>query len=119
MADEQIPMDRRADIFSRWPGAVTWLLPASTSAPEWITGGNELIAVRVSAHPTVQRICREFGGPLVSTSANLSGQPTPTRLAQVRELLGQHVTVYVDEPLGTNDQPSTIINAITGQVLRS
>ena len=119
VADDRIPMDKRADIFSRWPGPVTWLLPASPTAPHWITGGSELIAVRVTTHPIVRRICNEFNGPIVSTSANITGQPTPTSLAELKQIFKGGVAAYVDEALGNTSQPSTIINGMTGQVIRN
>ena len=57
VADNHIPIERRADVFSCWPGPITWLLPASASTPAWLTGGNDLIAVRISAHPVVRKLC--------------------------------------------------------------
>lgn len=119
VADDRIPMDKRADIFSRWPGPVTWLLPASDNAPKWITGGSELIAVRVTTHPTVRRICEEFKGPIVSTSANITGQPTPSTVTELKQIFKDGVKSYVDETLGKTSQPSTIINGMTGQVIRN
>ncbi|NVK23772.1 MAG: Sua5/YciO/YrdC/YwlC family protein [Gammaproteobacteria bacterium] len=116
--DEMIPMDRRSEIISSWPGAYTWLLPASKQAPEFITGGSELIAVRVTTHPTVRRMCEEFGGAIVSTSANLSGEATPTTLDGAKSVFGAKVAVYVDEPLGENKTPSKITNGMTGEVIR-
>lgn len=117
--DKLIPMDKRTEIFSSWPGAVTYLLPASNDAPEYITGGSDLIAVRITTHPTVCRICNEFGGAIVSTSANLSGQPTAETLAEVQKVFEKKVSVYVNEPLGKNKKPSKIINGITGEIIRS
>ncbi|MFY8274631.1 L-threonylcarbamoyladenylate synthase [Pseudoalteromonas sp. SSDWG2] len=118
VADSKIPMDKRTDIFSQWPGAITWVMPASTSAPKWLTGAFDSIAVRVSAHPTVKRLCQEFGGPIVSTSANVSGQAPVTTVAQGRETFGDKVGFYLDEPLGGATAPSIIKDAMTSQVLR-
>lgn len=119
VADDKIPMDKRSEIFSSWPGPVTFLMPAAKNAPAWITGGSELIACRVTAHPTVKRMCKEFGGAIVSTSANLTGEPTPESIKELQQLFGDKVGAYVDEPLGGNKTPSKIINALTGEVLRS
>lgn len=116
--DNKIPTHRRAEVLSSWPGAVTWLLPAAKSTPDWLTGGSELIAVRVTNHPTVRRMCEEFSGAIVSTSANITGTETSTQLSEIKQVFKQQVSVYVDEPLGGNRQASTIINSITGQVLR-
>lgn len=116
--DDAIPMDRRSEIFSSWPGPFTWLLPAAKDAPEWITGGSELIAVRVTTHPSVRAICEEFNGAIVSTSANITGEPTPPNLTELQQLFGDQVGYYVDAELGDASAPSMIRNGMTGQTLR-
>ncbi|CAM4380374.1 L-threonylcarbamoyladenylate synthase [Pseudoalteromonas ostreae] len=116
--DAKIPMDKRADIFSSWPGAITWVMPAAKGTPKWLTGQFDSIAVRVTNHPTVKRLCQELGKPLVSTSANLSGHDTLTSIAMAKCEFGELVTFYVDEPLGGNTQPSTIKDVMTGKVFR-
>jgi L-threonylcarbamoyladenylate synthase len=116
--DSKIPMDKRADIFSSWPGAITWVMPAAKDTPKWLTGQFDTIAVRVTNHPTVKKLCQEFGKPLVSTSANLSGQDTVTSITQARNEFGEQVAFYVDEALGGNTQPSTIKDVMTGKVFR-
>ena len=118
VADQKIPMDKRTDIFSQLPGAITWVMPASATTPKWLTGEFDSIAVRVTAHPTVKRLCQEFGGPIVSTSANLSGQQPVTSIAQGQETFGDQIGFYVDEPLGGALQPSIIKDAMTGKILR-
>ena len=85
--DAKIPMDKRADIFSSWPAAITWVMPASKNTPKWLTGQFDTIAVRVTNHPTVKRLCQEFGKPLVSTSANLTGQETVISIEQAKAAL--------------------------------
>lgn len=115
--DAAIPMYKRTEIFSSWPGPNTWLLPASKSAPNWITGGSNLIAVRVSAHPLVQELCECFGKPLVSTSANLTGQPSVTTAQEVEQQFAQQVIIVAGE-LGQRGTPSKIRHGITGQTIR-
>lgn len=101
-----------------WPGHATWVFPKSELAPQWITGDHESIAVRVSDHPTVKRLCDTLGQALVSTSANLSGQNTPTSCQALQKLWEQEVNYYLDLPLGGAKQPSTISMAADGQQLR-
>jgi len=54
---------------------VTWVLPATDKVPEWITGGRKTVAVRITQHPDVTALCDQLRFPIVSTSANLSGEP--------------------------------------------
>ncbi|AWL10541.1 L-threonylcarbamoyladenylate synthase [Saliniradius amylolyticus] len=116
--DAAIPMDRRAEIVSSWPGPYTWLLPKSAKAPDWITGGSELIAVRVSAHPIVQSLCHELDKPIVSTSANPSGHEPARSAAEVKAYFDEQVYL-VDGEVGGNAAPTQIRNGMTGQVIRS
>tara|TARA_B100000700_G_C15002491_1_gene836963 strand:- start:185 stop:748 length:564 start_codon:yes stop_codon:yes gene_type:complete len=118
VADHKIPMDKRADIFSQWPGPVTWVMPAAADTPKWLTGKFDSIAVRVTNHPTVKRLCQAFGGPLVSTSANLSGEQPVSSIAAAKAAFAEQVGCYVDEPLGGQQQPSTIKDALSGQTFR-
>jgi L-threonylcarbamoyladenylate synthase len=116
--DTAIPQDKRFAIFSRWPAPVTQLLPASKRSHELITGKFSSVAVRVTAHPTVIALCKQWGKPLISTSANLAGQPSLTTYEAVEKVMGDQLSYIVKgETLGLN-QPSTIIDAITGKVLR-
>ncbi|HBN87761.1 MAG: L-threonylcarbamoyladenylate synthase type 1 TsaC [Alteromonadaceae bacterium] len=117
--DTAIPQDKRAKIFASWPGHVSWVLPASTTAPKWITGQFDSIAVRVSAHPIVQQLCRAYGKPLVSTSANLSGQPSITDPVELEQSLGSLLSAIMPGALGGATQPSQIRNALTGDIVRS
>ena len=117
--DQAIPQEKRAEIFSSWPGHISWVLPASNTAPKWITGRFDSIAVRVSAHPVVQQLCRAYGKALVSTSANLSGQPAITDRAELETNLGSMLSAIVPGALGSATQPSQIRNAVTGDIVRS
>ena len=104
---------------ARWPGPLTWIVQAQPSVPSLLTGGRPTIAVRVSAHPIVQRLCRRSGSALVSTSANLSGgAPARTALA-VRRRLGSLVDYVLGGPLGDSPRPTEIRDAATGRVLRA
>lgn len=116
---EAVPIEKRAEIFSSWPGPITWLLPAKSSTPTWITGGSDVIAIRISAHPTIQRICKTFNKPIISTSANITGTPVCTELNDAQRVFGNKVAFYVDEALGGNTKPSVIQHSITGEIFRS
>ena len=67
-ADHRVHGDRFP---GREPGHVTWLIPHHNQIPDYVSGFRDTIAVRVSAHPGVQALCSAFGGPIVSTSANV------------------------------------------------
>ena len=112
-----LPPGRMQAVRDSWPGPHTWLLPANPNTPDWITGGSELVAVRVTAHPLSRDLCQAFGGALVSTSANRSGHP-PARSA-LEVLLrcpGTHGLLHGST--GDLDAPTPIKNALTNEVIR-
>ena len=57
-----------------WPGPFSIVVPASPSLSRLVTGNRDTVAVRVTKHEGVRRICALLGYPLISTSANFSGE---------------------------------------------
>ena len=110
--------DRLADVLATWPGPHTWIMPAHSSAPRWITGAHDSIAVRISEHPVVIALCDAFGGALVSTSANPAGASPPRTVdAFDPELLAQ-IDAIVEGEVGGLDRPTPIRDARDGAALR-
>jgi L-threonylcarbamoyladenylate synthase len=107
----------RQRILSTWPGPVTWVLPATSNTPPWITGQHDTVAVRVSSHKTVQWLCRE-AGVLVSTSANPSRYPPATTARKVISYFGQSLDYILPGKVGSQGRPTEIRDALTGAVLR-
>lgn len=101
-----------------WPGPVTWLFPASQRVPVWITGGRETVAVRVTAHPTAAALSQRFDGPLVSTSANLSGRPSIRDVAELERAFDGLIDGLVEGELGGLPRPTEIRDAATGALVR-
>ena len=100
-----------------WPGPATWVFPASGLTPPWITGSHDTVAVRVTAHPVLAALCLGFGGALVSTSANRSGQPPCRSVTDVRLRFNTHLRV-VPGATGGREAPTPIREAATGYLLR-
>lgn len=115
--DSKLDDVARARVFARWPGPVTWVMPARPGTPRWLTGKFSSLAVRVSAFEPVRRPCLAFGKPLVSTSANLAGQPPARTAGEVREKLGEAFLV-MDEAVEGRLNPSEIRDARSGKVIR-
>jgi L-threonylcarbamoyladenylate synthase len=101
-----------------WPGPVTWIVPARPGLPRLLTGGRPTLAVRVSDHAIVQRLCRRSGSALVSTSANRSGQLPARSALAVRRRFDGAIDWVLAGPLGTAARPTEIRDAATGAVLR-
>jgi L-threonylcarbamoyladenylate synthase len=113
-----LPAERLGEVLASWPGPYTWVMPASQRAPAWITGTHTSLAVRVSAHPTVVALCRAFRGALVSTSANLSGQPAPLRRGELNPALLARLDGVTEGETGGLPRATPIRDARSGQQLR-
>lgn len=101
-----------------WPGPVTCILPARVGTPSWLTGDHDGIALRQSAHATSAALSRVFGGPLVSTSANVAGRPPVRSAWQLRARLGHGVDFILGGRIATPGVPSQIRDMHSGQTLR-
>ena len=115
-----LPEQHVVNIRQSWPGAVTWILPDPNGlCPEWIRGRVPTLAARVPARTTLRALCAAFGGPLVSTSANVSGKPPARTQAQVQAAFGDQLN-YLMPPSQAHlsGKTSTIVNALTLEVLR-
>jgi len=113
------PVDKaqRQQLQASWPGPCTWLVPATKNCPPWLTGDHDTIAVRVTAHRTAARLCRDAGMALVSTSANHSGCKPARTARECCKLFGTEVKIICGR-IGRQRKPSTIQDLETGQVIR-
>ena len=107
----------RENVQQSWPGHVTWVLPATTTVPFWISGSHSTVAIRVSTHPQIRELCRNVG-VLVSTSANPSGCPPATTAMRVVNYFGHSLDYILHGQVDTKLQPSEIRDAVSGAVLR-
>jgi L-threonylcarbamoyladenylate synthase len=110
---------RREAVLATWPGPNTWIVPTTARVPRWITGAHDGVAVRITAHPTVVALCGAFGGPLVSTSANLSGEPPVHARGELDPRLLARVDGVTEGETGGLASPTTIRDARSGAQLRA
>ncbi|WP_396121916.1 L-threonylcarbamoyladenylate synthase [Aestuariimicrobium sp. p3-SID1156] len=99
-----------ADAF--WPGPLTLILRAQEGLTMDLGETRGTIAVRVPDHEFTRALLRRTG-PLAVSSANLSGQPASTTIADAREQLGDTVAVYLDAGDTPGTVPSTIVDFTT------
>lgn len=59
-----------------WPGPLTLIVPAAAKVPLKVTGNTGRLALRQSKSSVADALLEQLGRPLISTSANISGQPT-------------------------------------------
>lgn len=105
-------------IMATWPGPVTWIIPAQSWVPMWLTGQHSSLAVRVTAHPVAKLLCEKNGMPLVSTSANTSTRPPATHAWMVTKNLGTKGIFILPGLVGNLRQSTPIYNVLNQQRLR-
>lgn len=90
------------------PGPYTALLPASREVPRYLQN-KHVVGLRIPDHPFCLGLTKLLGEPIITTSANLSGQPTLNSAWELEEELGHALDMVVDcgQPQG---QGSTIVD---------
>lgn len=92
------------------PMSIASRLPASTR--EMLLGKHDCIGFRVVAHPVICQLHEYLRGPLVLTSANLSGQPPATRGQEVFSQFGEAVPLVLDDGPTRYGGASTVVRVI-------
>ncbi len=110
----QIPLVARRLATRFLPGALTIILPAAQSVPGVVTAGSGTVAVRVPDHPVPIALIEATGAPLVGTSANVSGQPSPLTAAGVLAQFGDSLDLIIDDGDPCRGHESTIVD-VTGE----
>ncbi|SEG57879.1 L-threonylcarbamoyladenylate synthase [Vibrio hangzhouensis] len=116
--ESQLTDEQLENVRQTWPGPYTWIMPASSRVSSWLSGAFDTIAVRVTDHALVQKLCLAYGKPITSTSANLSGMPSCMTTDEVKQQLGDRLTAILEGDTGGRDKPSEIRDARSQQVLR-
>lgn len=115
MADwaEAVPASARVLADACWPGPLTVLVPAAGHVSRLVTGGRDIVGLRVPAHPVALELLARFGGGLAAPSANRFGHVSPTTAQHVIDDLGADVDLVLDGgpcPVGVE---STIVDCTT------
>lgn len=90
------------------PGGLTLILNAQIDLPQEITRQKQTIGVRIPNHPVALKLLEELG-PLATTSANISGEPSPTEIEK-QNLVIQRVDYVLDGGKTKSQIASTILD---------
>lgn len=104
LANEQmlaphIPSEAR-QLLLHSPRPTTVILPVDMLAvpiADNLPAADGTIGVRIPQFHFCQQLLHELGSPLVSTSANLSGQPSPTTYADIAPALKQRIDLCLPD----------------------
>jgi L-threonylcarbamoyladenylate synthase len=91
-----------------WPGPLTLVVAKHPDLPKAVSD-LPTVAVRIPDHPLARALLRS-AGPLAVTSANLSGQPSPSTAQQVFAQLAGRIALIIDGGTTPGGVPSTIVD---------
>jgi len=111
---ESVPEIAWSLIHAFLPGALTLVLQKSSSVSDIISGGGTTVAIRIPAHPVPVALVEGLGAPIVGTSANLSGKPSPLTAGEVHSQLGSKVDFIIDGGRCPGGKESTVVD-VTGE----
>ena len=79
-----------------WPGPLTLIVPASSKVPLKVTGNTGRLALRQAKSTLAGVLLEKVGQPVISTSANISGQPTCRSGIEVFGMMDGRVELVLD-----------------------
>jgi len=109
----EVPPEAELFIRQFWPGPLTLVLPARAGLPFEI-GSTGMVGVRVSSHPVALELAR-LVGPIISTSANLSGNRESTKVKHIDARLRESVDRILDAGTTPGGAPSTVLGFKDGK----
>ena len=89
---------------------LTMIFDEPRNLPQKLIAADNTIAIRVAQDDFCKELIREFGKPIVATSANISGQPFPANFGEISSdiIKGVDYIVKIRRHEKTMGQPSVI-----------
>lgn len=94
------------------PGPFTLILKKKDVVPDIVTAGLDTVAVRMPKHHIAQAIITFSGVPIAAPSANVSGKPSGTNIADIKDELGSKVSAIIDGGDAEIGLESTVVKVI-------
>ncbi len=79
-----------------WPGPLSLIFQAAAIVPARVRGAGGTVALRCPRDTLCQRLLDRIGGPVVSSSANLSGQRPAQTAEEVVRIFGNQLDLVID-----------------------
>lgn len=98
---ERIP-DMALNYLKQTDSPTTIIYPKAKNLAQNLIAEDKSIAIRICQTKFCQRLLNDFGKPIVSTSANISGHPTPKNFKDIQ----QEILSGVDYVVNLHDQKS-------------
>ena len=95
------------------PGALTIVLPKKETIPSMLVAGLDTVGIRIPDNNVILKLTAAAERPLTTTSANISGQPTPYTVEEIVGQLGDNIrkiALILDQGLIKTHELSTIVD---------
>jgi L-threonylcarbamoyladenylate synthase len=93
-----------------WPGPLSLIFRAAPIVPVRVRGAGSTVALRCPRDTLCQRLLDRIGGPVVSSSANLSGLPPAETAEEVVRVFGNQLDLVLDGGPRRGNVPSTLVD---------
>ena len=93
-----------------WPGPLSLIFVAAEIVPARVRGAGGTIALRCPNDTLSYALLQRIRGPMVSSSANLSGQPPAGSAEEVVATFGNQLDLVLDGGPRTGGIPSTLVD---------
>jgi L-threonylcarbamoyladenylate synthase len=99
------------DLIEYAENPLTLVMPGAKNISEALIAADGSVGIRVAKHPFCEQLIQRLRKPLVSTSANISGQPSPQNFGEIAPDLieGVDYVVDIDQHDTSLKKPSTIM----------
>lgn len=100
-----------------FPGALTIIMPRSSTLPNWVNPGIETIGMRIPASKSVMKLLDDTeDGLLLSTSANFSGLDPVNNYQEALDQFTGKVDLILETEELSSGEASTIISYLDGEL---
>jgi L-threonylcarbamoyladenylate synthase len=107
---ETIPEHAERLIENFWPGPLTIVFNASSRLQEFAFRKSKTIAVRIPDSKICLSLLKICGFPIVSTSANKSGESAASHAQDVQAIFGEQLDAIIDGGPAPSTVPSTVVD---------
>ena len=114
---DEVP-DMAWDLIEFAEKPLTIIYPEAKNLASNLVGEDKSIGIRVTRETFSKRLCEQFRKPIVSTSANISGERTPSNFSEISDEIKSKVDYVVNfrQDESVKPKPSSIIKLGKGNL---
>lgn len=120
MIEKYVFLEERAiKLYKSFPGISVALRKKGKAVPDIVN--KEKLAFRIPSNEISRKLSELSDKPIISTSANKSGDPSPYSINEVKLSLKEYIEeidFFIDEGILDMNLPSTIVDLVEGKIGR-